>query len=387
MFNRTDILEEVVEMNIVIKTDFWKKLTPLNILRVFHLWVIGIVIVITTIVSIFVPPLFYINENQILYGMSCLAQVTAALFALILAAYTIADTRLKNMATNDETLLDYIPELQNEYYYIIIRISVNCLATILLCFVILNVYDNLSQKLFSVLMADTGVLGAISIVSLTLFVWAVCDPKAFQQKGEAIKDEMDQAYAGNMSTDDFKMFLGYYNRLESLINKYAAELLDDNSIYKYQRKRMLIFPALDILMSRGIFDEYICLKIDEFRRYRNALVHSMNPESINSGIYNELKEVYELLKKVYLADEKEKNIHISKLSDYCKEHIVNELDRKVIDYLQSHYDAKLNDIAQGIGVSKATATKSIRKLVQTGMVHVVGSSGTGTSYNLTETKN
>ena len=36
----------------------------------------------------------------------------------------------------------------------------------------------------------------------------------------------------------------------------------------------------------------------------------MNPESINSGIYNELKEVYELLKKVYLADEKEKNIHI-----------------------------------------------------------------------------
>ena len=116
MFNRTDILEEVVEMNIVIKTDFWKKLTPLNILRVFHLWVIGIVIVITTIASIFVPPLFYINENQILYGMSCLAQVTAALFALILAAYTIADTRLKNMATNDETLLEYIPELQNEYY-------------------------------------------------------------------------------------------------------------------------------------------------------------------------------------------------------------------------------------------------------------------------------
>ena len=92
--------------------------------------------------------------------MSCLAQVTAALFALILAAYTIADTRLKNMAANDETLLDYIPELQNEYYYIIIRISVNCLATILLCFVILNIYDNLSQKLFSVLMADTGVLGA-----------------------------------------------------------------------------------------------------------------------------------------------------------------------------------------------------------------------------------
>ena len=89
-------MEEVVEMKIVIKTDVEKKLTPLNILRVFHLWVIGIVIVVTTIASIFVPPLFYINENQILYDMSCLAQVTAALFALILAAYTIADTRLNS---------------------------------------------------------------------------------------------------------------------------------------------------------------------------------------------------------------------------------------------------------------------------------------------------
>ena len=65
--NRTDIMEEVGEMNRVVKTDFWKKLTPLNILRVFHLRLIGIVIVVTTIASIFVPPLFYINENQILY--------------------------------------------------------------------------------------------------------------------------------------------------------------------------------------------------------------------------------------------------------------------------------------------------------------------------------
>ena len=63
MSNRTDIMEEVMEMNIVVKTDFWKKLTPLNILRVFHLRVIGIVIVVITIASIFVPPLFYIKEK------------------------------------------------------------------------------------------------------------------------------------------------------------------------------------------------------------------------------------------------------------------------------------------------------------------------------------
>ena len=366
------------------KINFLKTITPLNILRIFRWWVIDIIIAGTTILSIIVPKLFYISENQILYYMSCLAQVTAALFALILAAYTIADTRLKSMVTNDDTLLDYIPELQNEHFYHIIRISVNCLITILLCFVTINIYKVLPPKLFFALIVDTGALGIISIIYLILFVWAVCDPKAFQQKGEAIKDEMDQAYAGSMSTDDFRVFLGYYNRLESLINKYAVEMLEDNNGYKYQRKQIPIFQSLDILMSRGIFNEYVYTKIDEFRRYRNALVHSMNPESVNSGIYSELKEVYELLEKVYSANEEDKKVHILELSDYCKEHLVNELDRKVIDYLQVHHDVKLIDIARDVNVSRVTAEKIIKKLVRNGMVQVVTLNGAGVIYNLTK---
>lgn len=366
------------------KINFLKRITPLNILRIFRWWVIGIIIAVTTILSIIMPQLFYINENQILYYMSCLAQVTAALFALILAAYTIADTRLKSMAVNDDTLLDYIPELQNEHFHHIIRISVNCLMTVLLCFITINIYNALPQKLFSVLIVDTGVLGTVSIISLTLFVWAVCDPKAFQQKGEAIKDEMDRAYAGSMSTDDFRVFLGYYNRLESLINKYAVEMLGDNIGYKYQRKQMPIFQSLDVLMSRGIFNEYVYTKIDEFRRYRNALVHSMSPESVNSGIYNELKEVYELLEKVYSVNKEDKKECISELTDYCKKHLVNELDRKLIDYLQVHHNAKIMDIAREVGVSKATAAKSIKKLVEIGIVQSSTSSGASVIYNLTK---
>lgn len=101
---------------------------------------------------------------------------------------------------------------------------------------------------------------------------------------------MDQAYAGDKGTDDFRLFLGYYNRLESLINRYAVEISGDDYDYKYQRKQLPIFQALDILMSHQIFDEYAYIKIDEFRRYRNALVHSTNPESVNSRIYDELKK-------------------------------------------------------------------------------------------------
>lgn len=366
------------------KKDCLKRITPLAILRTLRWRMIGIILAFATLFAVFTPPLITVNENQILYYMSCLAQVIAALFALILAAYTIADTRLKSIAANDDTLFDYIPEIQSEHFRDIIIISINCIFTILLCFITINTYRVFPQKLFSVLIVDASILGGISAISLILFVWAVCDPKAFQQKGEAVKDEMDRAYAGGNGTDDFRLFLGYYNRLESLINRYAVEISDDNNSYKYQRKQIPIFQALDILMSRQILDEYAYAKIDEFRRYRNALVHSTNPESVNSRIYTELKEVYKLLEHICSHQETDKQKYILQLSDYCRQHLLNELDKKILDYLQSHQNANLNDIARDIGISKSTAANVIKKLVQSGKVQVDASSGTNRSYHLTK---
>lgn len=229
-----------------------------------------------------------------------------------------------------------------------------------------------------------SILGGISAISLILFVWVVCDPKAFQQKGESAKDEMDQAYAGDKGTDDFRLFLGYYNRLESLINRYAVEISGDDYDYKYQRKQLPIFQALDILMSHQIFDEYAYIKIDEFRRYRNALVHSTNPESVNSRIYDELKKVYELLESAYSAPETDKQRCILSFKEYCKQYLLNELDKKIIGYLKSHQDTKISDIAQGTGISTSSAANIVKKLVQAGIVHVEGSSRTGKVYNLTK---
>ena len=357
-----------------------KQIAPSTILRIFRWWIIVAIVVFSTLVAIVTPQIIFINENQILYYMSCLAEVIAALFALILAAYTVADTRLKNIASNDDTLQDYISDLQNEHFRHMFMVSVNCILTILLCLIVINTYHMLPQKLFSALIVDASVLGSISTISLTLFVWAVCDPKAFQQKGDAAKDELDQAYAGNMTKDDFRLFLGYYNRLEFLISRYAGEMSNDNN-YKYQRKQIPIFQSLDILMSRQIFDEYVYAKIDEFRRYRNALVHSTNPGAINSGIYNELKEVYALLEQIFSSNKNGQREYISQLSDYCKQHLLNELDKKVIDYLRSHSNARLVDIAREIGISRPTAANIIRKLIQTGKVQV-DDSGENKSYSL-----
>ena len=77
-------------------------------LKKVYWWIInGCIIAVSTLLAVLVPQCIQINENQILYYMSCLAQVTAAIYVLVLAAYTIADARLKNMVADYDTLCDY----------------------------------------------------------------------------------------------------------------------------------------------------------------------------------------------------------------------------------------------------------------------------------------
>lgn len=81
---------------------------------------------------------------------------------------------------------------------------------------------------------------------------------------------------------DFKPFVAYYNRLEALIIGYATELMNQElkltKSYKYvsnEKKQIQIIQALEILNMKEIINRNIFIKIDELRRYRNALVHSL----------------------------------------------------------------------------------------------------------------
>ena len=344
------------------KENHQKVVNSISPLRFFKWRIQGLIIFCSTIGAIIVPQVIRINENQILYYMSSLAQVTAALLGLVLAAYTIADSQLERL--DDETVADYVPEMQGEYFLYITQISINSVVTIFLCFFIINFYKELSQKLFSVFIVDTSIMGIIAIVSITLFIWTVCNPKAFEQKGTVEKGEIDKAYAGEQSSDSFRSFLGYYNRLEACITEYASNLLGKNNNYRFQKAHLPIFQALDILLSNEIITRSVYSKIDDFRRYRNALVHNAEPESVNSTIYGELKEVYNLVNKIVTSNEKDKKTYINKLDQYCRDTMFNEFDKKVLDHLSSVESATFSEIVKETNLSKTTISNVMRKLIQ-----------------------
>ena len=66
-----------------------------------------------------------------------------------------------------------------------------------------------------------------------------------------------------------------HDELEKLLKDFACFLIESpNSTYKIQ-----IFEALDVLLRNEIINRETYSIIDEFRRYRNALVHSLDTDA------------------------------------------------------------------------------------------------------------
>lgn len=68
----------------------------------------------------------FLNENQILYIYSSLAQVIGALLGLTIAGYSMVDSKLKTLSETDTTITEYVEDTRHDYYislmYIIILI-------------------------------------------------------------------------------------------------------------------------------------------------------------------------------------------------------------------------------------------------------------------------
>lgn len=126
--------------------------------------------------------------------MSTFAQVIGGLFGLVLAAYAIIDPKLKEIGSKDQRATDYVYLLRKEYYENIIILSIMCFITILSCIATINLYEVLSDKLFSVLVNQATLCGVISMISFLYFGCSLLNPNAIVKFGEEERKEIEDNY-------------------------------------------------------------------------------------------------------------------------------------------------------------------------------------------------
>lgn len=327
-----------------------------------------VLLIANLIISLCSTPIVYLNENQILYAMSTLAQVIAGLFGLVLAAYAIIDPKLKDIGNQSKQSSDYVDTLRSRYFQNIIVLSVICAITILSSLLTINLYTEVSDKLFSILISQASIFGFFSILCFLYFGCSLLNPNALEKISKEEKKEIEDGYGSNLMDDDFKPFVAYYNKLESLIFEFATELMDKDLQgtinLKYRNGRMQIFQALDILVMNEIINRQLYEKIDELRRYRNALVHSTDDQKVIPQIFNELKELYSKLFEVYKnKDDQEERIRaIQNLYAFSSHISLSQLDQQIIEIITNHAGISAHEMALKLQVTRATLSRHLKKL-------------------------
>lgn len=341
-------------------------------------WIISIII-LNIIASILCNPIVLLNENQILYSMSTLAQVIAGVFGLVLAAYAIIDPKLKDMGKENKQSSDYVYTLRLRYFNNIIVLSIMCAITIASCLASINLYRILNSNFFPIIINQAFIFGLLSLASFLYFGCSLLNPNAISDLGKEEKKEIEIGYNSKRKDDNFKPFVAYYNRFESLIIDFAKCLMNEELQMKQHQEhntgRLQFLQAIDILLVNEIVNRKIAEKIDELRRYRNALVHSTDDQEVNSVIYEQLKQLYSKLSIVYKAKDNPQNKEkaIEELHNYGNSISLNQIDQNILSFIKENNGISAKEIAERLKISKSFISRHIKKLVDIGEIKEINS--------------
>lgn len=338
-------------------------------IRIIFLEVLCGSVLLNLIISTILSPILFLTENQVLYIFSDLGQVTAGLFGLTFAVYSIVDSKEKKLGENDTTATDFSEEIRKDYFTSIVIITLLSIATILSSILVLNFYIQYNNRILSFIMNQSGLFFVALIIEIVSFVFYL-NPKKMNIKGSEEKQLIEEEYNTDERQDkNFTPFVTYYNLLENLLNKFASififeEVLevDFNSL---QPKRLRILQCLDILMKNEIIDKRTYRKIDELRKYRNALVHSLdNDKAVNGKLYSQLEQIYNKSKIIYEKwdEESKRGQYINDLKEYVEKITFGDNAINIIKLLKERENITMKEISNETNMSIATVDRILDKL-------------------------
>ena len=258
-------------------------------------------LIVATLISLlftcFYITIFELNENQLLYLFSTMAQVTGGLFGLTLTAYIFFVDKFKESTRGDDVLYDATMSILDRYFCNLSWIGIMCGIVILLC--VFGIIDMHNWLIIYPFVINQGVILFIVLtISILAFGIALLEPNKLDKEVKRLKNDAEKHYKSGVSeTGDFREFLKSYNLLEHLIINFAEACLSEKKRFLYDYKPQII-QSLKVLTKCDIIDYILINEIHELRMYRNALVHGID-FSIAQEVCNRIQKIYETLNEAF----------------------------------------------------------------------------------------
>ena len=258
--------------------------------------IIRYLLLATVIIILFLISFFnftpFLNENQILYLSSTLAQVAATLFGLSITGYIFLEDKLAKDIEKDDTLIDVIEKLKDYYRHILLFGSFVTGLSIIFCVINIlyaqNAISEISNYVPRFFIRCSITFASASIFSTLRFVYKTIDPQKLRkisQKGikenkfsNGIDKKKDKNYLDE--------FLLIYNQLERDINGFISSKFDLNS-----SERRTSYKNFHLLLIHGIINDNQYQMLQELRKFRNYTVHG-DTMFVDEATVNTLKDLH-----------------------------------------------------------------------------------------------
>ena len=264
------------------------------------------ILAITVISFVFayaLGPFFMLNENQLLYMFSSMAQIIGGIFGLTLTAYVFFVDKFKESA-QDETYYDATLSLLRRFFQTLVAISLSCGTTILLCILGIITLHNW-KSIYPVIINESVLLFSLSLISIFYFGIMLLDPKKMDKE---IKRQMEtlKTQDAAATTGDFAEFLKYYNLLQNDIISLASRMVYNKevNIFEFRQYKPQILQSMRVLLIKEVVPGTLANEIDDLRVYRNGLVHGID-FTISQQVCDRVKNIYSAVNAAYTAYKKD----------------------------------------------------------------------------------
>lgn len=295
------------------KTAKWSRFS------IFVLCGLGCATILSIFISFNFEPLFVLNENQLLYLFSSMAQIIGSVFGLTLTAYVFFEDKFKESAQDDDSYYDATIAWLERYFYSLVLIAVACGLTILSCIFGIISLHNLST-VYPFIINESVFLFILSIISIFLFGVTLLAPEKLEREMAKLKKQAEEFFKEKVSKQegDFRDFLKSYNLMQEVIINLANCFIDDKVVSSQTNRnyRPQIIQSLKILNGCQVIGGNLVNEINELRMFRNSLVHGVDL-TVSQGVCDRAMEIYVAINGVYKVYKKE-GIHSKQWEEVIK---------------------------------------------------------------------
>lgn len=305
------------------------KVKPLGLFTKSILGSLFFVTASNAILSFVIKPLFVLNENQILYLLSSMAQIIGGVFGLTLTAYVFFVDKFKDSTQGDDTYYDATRAILKRFFQTLVTVAICSGLTILTCILGIVALHNWTIA-YSFVINQGVLLFVISLISILFFGGMLLDPdkldKEIKRQVAAVTPTKQVSNVG-----DFTEFLKYYNLLQETIIAFAGSLVYNKevNILEFRQYKPQIIQSLRVLVITEVINGALREEIDNLRMYRNGLVHGIN-FTISQSVIDRVIEIYTAVEAAYegyKANPRNKAMHkaaIQKIHDLTRSNGTNE---------------------------------------------------------------